>query len=332
MYCENCGNQMSDNAKFCSKCGAKTSDSTYESVNEPFKSQTQKKHKNLILPIIIITSVLILSVALLILFNSSNHNSSYITNDNRYNYTTVPQITEFETQSITDNNISNSEIYYNSTTNSKLSAKPGTAMVLINGVEYIVEDNKMDLNYAECVNGVFLYDIDDKSITVDLLGVHQKMCTGFKTDEFESYTTYITLKNFYDSTETDSYGSPNYGANNLISYSSYDKSFFKTTDMVVEQFDTSGLTAIYFHILTEGLTTGKKYDIEILSVSDYSNVEPAQAPDVCTICGGIGSCFNCSGTGKISYYNAVTKSMSSKNCTVCGGTGKCSTCHGSGKP
>lgn len=344
MYCKNCGSKLSDTSKFCSNCGTKVSPKAFNNTTITPTIEPPKKHKSPVLPIIICSAVAVICVisACLILLplnknkypiNGTDYtNKTQATTEQATSESTVSNYTE-ENHTAANHSTSNKDAVYTSITNPKLSAKPGTATVIINDKKYTVDDNRMNLDYAESITGVYLADIDDKyTIDIFLSGLHSQIAKGFKCSDFSSITSNITLYDFYDSTETDSWGSPDYSARSISTFSSFDKSYFKTTDMIVEEFDTSGITALYFNIVTEGATTGKVYDIEVLSVSDYSDAEIGTRPDVCISCAGSGSCFNCSGSGKIKYYNAVSKSMSSKNCTVCHGTGVCSTCGGTGLP
>lgn len=349
MYCENCGNQLPESAKYCPNCGIEISNdiTSFQDI------EISSNNRSILSKFAILLFIAVIVLTVVLCFLPHDHKNEKVL---RYNHSDNWQVSSDNTD-ISDTDLSDTDpsemnenmsvddtstdqpasiesgsAYYTSATNSKLSALPGTAMVIINGEEYTVDDNRMILNYADCVSGMTLA-IDDKyEIYASLLGLHDEMCEGFKTSDFTSYTTYLTLSDFYDSTEVDEDGFTNYFARTLLSNGTYDKVYFDTTDLVVEKYDTSGITALYFNIITISPTSGKRFDIEIFSVSDYSNAEPASKPDVCFSCGGTGTCFNCSGSGRKQYYNAVTHSMNSKNCTVCQGTGICNTCYGSGKP
>ncbi len=222
--------------------------------------------------------------------------------------------------------------YYVSSTNPALSTDVDTALVVINGEKYIMNGSGMKLNYADTVTYVYLTDIADQyTVNIEFGGIFRQLADGFTNNEFKSATVYIGLEDFYDWSEKDEWGMTNYFAGNLLS-NGVDAGYFKTTEMTVEHYDTSGITAMYFHIVTQGPSSGKSYDIEVLSVSDFSDDVPGDRPVVCAGCGGTGSCIGCSGTGHNKYYDAVTHSMKYKECTVCKGTGKCSICKGTGEP
>lgn len=357
MFCSNCGNKLTEGAKFCSICGSKVesgnesdrmdvhrTDSRDSAPAYYYNPMQQKQHRNKKV-IIGISAVAVLCLVIIIMVSviskksekpqyliskTSSETQQKEINDKSYEETETQQninMQREEPQPDVDPGPQN----YTSTTNPQLSTMTDTALVQINGEQYVVDDNGMFLSSANCVEQINIQNIaGEYTIIAQIPGLYDRLRTGFTTSQFDDVNCFLQLENFYDSSELDIYGSPNYWAGTLAS-EGMDASYYKTTDMTVEQYDTSGITAFYFHIVTEGPTTGKVYDIEVLAVSDFSDDEPAPESDLCAGCAGTGNCFACSGSGKKNFYNAVTHTMEQKDCTVCAGTGKCSICHGSGQ-
>jgi YD repeat-containing protein len=160
MYCEHCGVENDNDAKFCVSCG-KTMDSILQ--NDDLKTENNSSEKTKVIPIIIIVVslcvVAIIAIAILA-NNSTGGNNKISSSDKKNDQTAVLNLLDRETTPL------NYGLFQNSFTNGKEYLKTMYAFKS-NPEEFSYDENYIDAYEANyTMKYEFLYENGDANLTV----------------------------------------------------------------------------------------------------------------------------------------------------------------------